>query len=307
MKLALVFVFLIFSIPARAGEITIASFNCYWLFQTSSSWYAKTRGDQPYSEAISGVAKVIKSLDADIIGLQEIQNKAVIADLTKAIKALGKDYKYSWVGKAGGQNVALLSMYKSVGEPILKFEDREGYLLEAGPTDAESDTAASKAIRVDLDVDGVTLPVFVTHLKSQLPQQSAGYLGSDNQRKAQASIIRRLILPLIKSGKRFVVMGDLNAGLGSPTLRRIRGFDDVGADLIQPALIERKASGAKYPTPLFSGNRWSHVHQGRTKLIDHILLAPAFNKRDVKSGRVLFSHPKTVSDHGAVVIKVKID
>ena len=123
-----------------------------------------------------------------------------------------------------------MSKFPAVGQPILAYPDeRESYDSDLDPG-GETDTGLSKVLRVDLDVGGgTTFTVLVLHLKSQIGDYKA-----DEQRLAQASIVRRLTLPWIKERRLFAVMGDLNADLGSPTLKRVRGWDDVQAGLVQP-------------------------------------------------------------------------
>jgi endonuclease/exonuclease/phosphatase family metal-dependent hydrolase len=147
----------------------------------------------------------------------------------------------------------------------------------------------SKVLTVHLDINGTELSVMVLHLKS-----GRGGLTSDQQRIAQASIIRRVTLTWIQDARHFVVMGDLNADIGRPSLRRIRGRDDVQADLIQVAHADE-----------FTGDKWTQWFDGRGYYIDHILMSPSL-RGWLRQASVLFGHAPTISDHFPLVTVVDV-
>ena len=79
----------------------------------------------------------------------------------------------------------------------------------------------------------------------------------DQQRIAQASLVRRHSLPAINEGAFVIVAGDLNDGRGEPALRRIRGLDDIWPDLIE-------TGEARYFSEDDVDTRWTYV-PGRAK------------------------------------------
>lgn len=286
-----------FSSVVASKEVTLATFNTFWLFDDKAphlKWWTDQRGKegQTYSEAINAVAIAIKALDADVVALQEVENDGVVKDLQEKLASIGVSYPFRWISKGKdnqtGQDVALLSVFDTTGTVINEYDDREGYLTEQDAGNEKS-TGLSKVIRVDLKIGDKELPVFVLHLKSQ----RGGY-ESDRQRLAQASIVRRITLPLIHGGFPFVVMGDLNADRGSAALLRLRGFDDIYSDLYQP--VHNKH---------FSGDKWTYRYKGRTQQIDHILLSPLLRK-SVKQGLIIRHDGEAVSDHFPVVLKIEI-
>ena len=285
--------------PANSAEVKFATFNVYWLFDDKAphkKWWDDFRGKtgQTYDQAIAAVAAVIKKTEADVIGLQEVEHDDVVKDLQVALKAMGVDYPHRWTGKGAdnttGQDVAMLSRFPADGAPVLEHPgERETYLTEIDRGN-EKTTGLSKVLRVNIKIGNETLPVFVLHLKSQ----RGGY-ESDQQRQAQSSIIRRLTLPLIRNGQRFIVMGDMNADRGSQSLRRLRGLDDVEADLVQP--IHLKA---------FMRHKWTYWYGGRGQQIDHVLVSPALAKA-VKSGRVVYGHDRSASDHNPLILTLDLN
>jgi len=285
---------------AQARNVSFASFNLFWLFNEVAphkKWWDEQRGEmgQTYQQALSLLAVKIKEFDTDVLAVQEIENEAVLDDLIDKLSSVGLDYDHTWISKGAdnttGQDVAILSKFPAFsGESIIREypNERESYLTE-NDRGNEDDMRLSKALRVDLNINGQQIPIFVFHLKSQ-----RGGIESDNQRLAQASIVRRITLPLIKDDMKFVVMGDLNADRGSPTLLRLRGFDDIYADLVQPVHNDK-----------FSGDKWTYKYDGRTEQIDHILLSPALRK-SVVSGKISYGHDDKTSDHKPIIIVLDI-
>ena len=286
-------------VSAFSKDIRFVSFNTFWLFDDQpphAKWWEKNRKamGQTYNQALTLVAEAIKKTNGDVVALQEIENQDVLDALNVKLSELSVTYPYSWISNGSdrptGQDVAILSKYPKAQNGLLVRDykrQRETYLTENDPGN-EKDTGLSKALRVDLDIDNKTVPVFVFHLKSQLGGNEA-----DQQRLAQASLVRRITLPLIVNNATFIVMGDMNADRGSPTLRRIRGFDDIYADLVQPIYSDK-----------FTGDRWTYKYIGRTQQIDHILLSPNLRKSLI-SGSVHYGHDKATSDHFPVILNVR--
>ena len=283
-----------------AKEVIFASFNTFWLFDDKPphmKWWSEQRGKQgqTYNEALALVAEAIRNTNADVIALQEVENIKVLKDLNNKLKTLSVEYKYLWISKGAdnftGQDVALLSKFpKFTDSNVVQSypNEREFYLTE-NDIGNESDTGLSKALRVDLDINNKKLSVFVFHLKSQ-----SGGSVSDNKRIAQASIVRRITLPLINKNESLIVLGDLNADRGSPTLLRLRGFDDIYADLIQPVHSKQ-----------FETDKWTYKYQGRTKQIDHILLSSDLRNK-IASGKINYDHNYSTSDHFPIIITLEL-
>lgn len=284
----------------QAAETTFASFNTFWLFDQQAphqKWWHEQRGKmgQSYDEALNKVALAIHKTQSDVVALQEVENLGVLKALNAKLRALGVDYPYVFISKSGdrftGQNVALLSKFPQApnGRYIQAYPDEyEGYLTE-NDRGNEDQTSLSKVLRVDLEIENEIYSVFVLHLKSQRGGDPA-----DRKRLAQASIVRRLTLPLIQQKQKVVVMGDLNADRGSPTLNRLRGLDDIYSDLYQP--VHHKH---------FKDDRWTYKYKGRTQQLDHILLSPALRKAMV-GGYIQYGHDHLTSDHFPMIIRLEL-
>lgn len=128
-----VLIALIFSITLNATNLKIASYNVENLFDLT---YDKTEYDEfipnskslwnqkTFNTKLNNLIKVIKDIDADIIALQEIENKDLIELLVKKIP----EYKYFSFAKYPNSavGVAFLSKIKIKNSSIIdvKFENR---------------------------------------------------------------------------------------------------------------------------------------------------------------------------------------
>ena len=168
---------------------------------------------------------------------------------------------------------------------------REGYYAETDDPNSEDNTGISKGMKVAFQAQGREFHLYVVHFKSE-----RGFSESDEQRIAQASIVRRHSLPRINAGEHVIVAGDLNDHRGQPTLRRVRGFDDVWPDLIQ-------TGNTRYFKKDELGERWTHQFQGMRHQIDHILLSPSINDATSKiRARVHAHNNPDISDHRPLVV-----
>ncbi len=301
----------------NAKPITIATFNCEFLttpkvhikyglpFSIKKAkkseqvqWEKTNFRKNKYLESAKEVAKVIKSINADIISLTEVGDESDIKILVKQIKALGLDYKHTAIGTSKDtitkQNVAVLSKFPLVNL-ISPIPGRESYLQELDDSDTEASTGVSKGLRVTAKVNDKNIIIYSLHFSSE-----RGGHEKDMQRIAQASIVRRHMLPSLINNEMIIVAGDLNEKRGQPTLLRIRGFDDIYPDLIQTGL-------AKYFKSSKLDTRWTYSYMGIRQQIDHILLSDEIKLKTKRSGiksKTITHNNKKASDHKPFIITI---
>lgn len=226
-------------------------------------------------QASLATAAVIKRINADVIALVEVGPPADIEVLRAALQTLGVDYAHVAVcdsaDTATHQHVAVFSR-RAFAYVERKIPGRELYYREEDDPESEDDTGISKGLRVGLKVNDQLIHLFVTHLISE-----RGGAESDAQRIAQASLIRRNYLPLLQRGQHVIVAGDLNEHTNQPTLRRIRGFDDIEADLLQ-------TGAAKYFDPQKLDTRWTSTYLGVREQVDHILISGSLKDATLPGG-----------------------
>ncbi|GIW81043.1 MAG: hypothetical protein KatS3mg105_2850 [Gemmatales bacterium] len=280
-RLLLVCAALLLSAAHSSADLKIATFNCEWLVRShlymkydikQEEWVKLPKEDREkkWEAARSAVANVIKDIDADVLALCEVGTISDVQALRERIADLGgRRYPHFWVSKTSGPlKVAIFS--------TLPFQSRsseipgtEWYDEELDANSDERQATVTRGLSVAIDYRGERLHLFACHLKSQLGGHSA-----DAQRLAQASIVRRNYLPLLNAGKHVIVLGDLNAHRQSAVLRRIRGRDDIFADLIQtgrPPVYRPRSSERVFFKDLT--RRWTYEYEGTRQQLDHILIS----------------------------------
>jgi endonuclease/exonuclease/phosphatase family metal-dependent hydrolase len=232
-------------------------------------WNQPGYRDQKFSEAAKAVARFIKQIDADVIGLVEVGSERDVRELLEEVRKLGLDYPYCVVGsrveQRTYQNNAVFSKFE-LKELVAPIPGREAYDAELDDPEAERWTGVRKGLRVSFTAYGQTFHAYVLHLTSERGGHEA-----DARRIAEASIVRRHYLPLLTSGKHLIVMGDLNDRRNEPAIRRIRGRDDIQPDLIQTGRYE-------YFDRDELDTRWTYDFRGALNQIDHVLLSESIEQ-----------------------------
>ncbi|BDS13368.1 endonuclease/exonuclease/phosphatase family protein [Aureispira anguillae] len=313
---------LLISLQFALGQgLKIATFNCEFLVKrkvhmkyglpfnmkyaskaAKQEWQDDRFRQKKFDEATEAVAKHLKTLHADVLGLTEVGNEAEVKLLVEALKKQGLNYPYWKVGKsddsATGQHVALLSKYE-LTDVVLSFPNRGLFFVESDKDEVD-ETGLSKAMKATIKVNNSPIHVFLFHLKSE-----RGGEDSDQKRLMQAELARRVMIPYLQKGEHVVVMGDLNSERRHPALLTIRGFNDIEEELIQ--------TGDTYYFENYD-TRWTYNYKGQQDQIDHILLSLSL-KKACKSNNpkqkqwgiktsILPTNNEQVSDHNALIVEL---
>ncbi len=302
----------VLSLPTMSEEVKIATFNTKFLTKEKvhvrfgfplafkkkadkEMWEASGFRDNKFAEAVAIVAPFIDRIDADILVLTEVGN---VADVTKLNQKLETPYPFVEVcectDRNTSQHLAILSRIE-LKDVVYALKGREGYLPELDDPETEKDTGLSKGFRVLVNLGRYEVAIYGIHLISE----TGGY-ASDAQRIAQASLVRRHYLKDIELGRSVIVAGDFNDKRGHPALRRIRGFDDIGPDLIQTGL-------SKYFPKSSVGERWTYEFNGERNQIDHILISSDLRNNIKRRSALIIRAPEDVSDHSPLIITLKTD
>ncbi len=216
---------------------------------------------------LNHIAEVICDLDADILGLQEIENSSIFEALKKRLKRVGCEYRYSAITykKNAPIQVALLSRF-----PITKQKELQ---VSLSPL-------VRNILEVEVDADGTPLTLFVNHWKSK------GRKGVESKRIKYAKTLKKRILSL-PAEKEYIILGDLNSNYNVHlTLdKRINDTDGksglgdvlqttINKKLVQEYQMPKVDRGTHYNTwqELPFKHRWSHKFYGNRSTLDHILL-----------------------------------
>jgi len=259
-----------------AREFKVASYNVENLFDDvvdGSEYDEYIIGKHNWSSRmveikLNHISEVLCELDADIVGLQEIENEAILVRLQKRLKRVGCPYRYRAITTQKRRiaiSIALLSRY-----PILnKREIRVNY----SPYDRN-------ILEAKIDIDGYPLTIFVNHWKAKSRN------GKESRRVIYAKALMKRVERLPK-GSEYIILGDMNSHYDEYRVIDSRLNDTRGKTAINHILnsiIDDKMVSEEniillddklhynlwleLPPPY----RWSHNYYGRKGAIDHILL-----------------------------------
>lgn len=216
---------------------------------------------------LNHTAEVICDLDADILGLQEVENDHILQQLITRLKKVGCPYRYSAIThkKDTAIQVALLSRY-----PIAKQSEIE-VSFAAG---------VRNILEVEVDIKGNPLTLFVNHWKSK------AYKGYESKRIKYAKALQSRIAKMPEQ-KEYIILGDFNSDY-NVYLTLEKKIDDtngktafndilktkVGAYLVEEDEMFKADRGVHYTLwkELPVDERWSHKFYGKKSSLDQIVL-----------------------------------
>lgn len=216
---------------------------------------------------LNHTAEVICDLDADILGLQEVENANILRQLLARLDRVGCPYRYSAISSKRGAaiQVALLSRY-----PVIRQRDIQ---VSYSPR-------TRNILEVEVEIEGTPLTVFVNHWKSK------AYKGYESKRIAYAKTLQSHIAKMPEK-KEYIILGDFNSDYNvhltlEKKLNDTKGrtaFNDVLRTKVGPYLVEEgemvmAAKGVHYTLwkELPVDQRWSHNFYGKRSSIDQIVL-----------------------------------
>ena len=227
---------------------------------------------------LNHVAEVICDLDADILGLQEIENAQIFEQLKKRLSRVGCGYRYSAITskKNAPIQVALLSRF-----PIKKQKELE---VSYSPH-------IRNILEVEVTIDGEPLLVFVNHWKSR------AYRGVESKRIKYAKVLKAR-LDTVSSSKAYIVLGDFNTDYdahlslekkindtkGKTGLHHILGVAE-GRFLVDESSMIKGLKGSHYTLwkELALDQRWNTKFYGKKGTADHIVLPSAlFDQKGIE-------------------------
>jgi len=273
------FTLLLFVTSLLLGDnmLKIATYNVENLFDLQRSGheykeyipYTKANwNDRTYKIKLRNTAKVIKDINADIIGLQEIESLKALKDLRYTLKRMGLYYQYYKIAnlKETTIKVAILSKIPFIytTEIAVKQSYRYRNILEA-----------------KFKIDGEDLYVLVNHWKSKA--------GPESMRIVSAKKLRKRFEELGKE-KNIIALGDFNSDYEENIrFKRKRKLNDTdGITGINNVLgtINHKNSAAEtkidgydfynlwYDEP-DREKRFSYIYRKKKEAMDNILVTAA--------------------------------
>jgi predicted extracellular nuclease len=264
------------------GNTKIASFNVLNYFNGNGTHQAGAAGGFPTSRGATTLfeldrqtAKEISALsamNADIVGLSEIENDAgtasALADLVAALNAAvgAGTYAYVDTGVIGTDQIKVALIYKpAVVTPVAAWQ-----IITTGVDPRFIDTKNRPSLAQTFQRNGTTekIIVVVNHLKSKssgcddVSDPDLGDLQgvcNGTRTKAAAALVDWLATDPTHSGSpNFLLIGDMNAYTFEDPIRTF-----IGGGLVN---LEQRFGGLA---------TYSYVFNGEAGYLDHALSAPA--------------------------------
>jgi len=268
-----------------AKPFKVATYNVENLFDAKyqgSEYKSYIPGKHNWNERIveiklNHVAEVICDIDAEIMGLQEIENMHIFSQLQKKLLRVGCGYKYAAITTKKGApiQIALLSRFpiKKQRELQVSYSPRVRNILE-----------------VEVSVRGKSLWLFVNHWKSR------AYNGVESKRMKYAKVLKKR-LDTFPNSRPYIVLGDFNTDYDAHLnlehkindTKGKTGLHDVikivkGGNLVSEYAMFQNLKGHHYTLwkELELEKRWNTKFYGKKGTADHILLSPAlFDKKNI--------------------------
>jgi endonuclease/exonuclease/phosphatase family metal-dependent hydrolase len=258
-------------------EVKIASYNVENLFDMNKDGneYEEyiPNGDAGWTQEIyraklRNTAQAIRGVNADIIGLQEIESETALKDLKAELNRQGLYYRYHLFArnKSSTVNTALLSRY-----PI-----QSGWRHPISHNGKMRDILEAK-----IDINGQSLRVFVNHWKAKS--------GPESKRIFSAKRLTHRLAEL-STNEPYVLLGDFNSHYEEyKTFLKSRKHNDTeGVTGINHVLktIDQEGNPITYATlkegyhynlwyDLPQEKRWSHQYRGKGEGLDNIIISPS--------------------------------
>ncbi len=269
--------------------ITVATYNIRNLYDSDDCPYHSddTTPAKPRSE-MERVAKVIRRMNADVVALQEVENRGYLQRfLDVFLSDMGYEYVVHFEGNdLRGSDVCLISRIP-IG-PVTSYRHLRF------PKDSDHKRSFSRDIlqvRVEPN-GGKAFDMFVVHLKSNHDGRKYAEPVRVNESKALRGILDGILRN--DSSASFVVCGDFNDTWESETLKTVVGTGEYALRSFADQLPE--------------DTRITYNRKPYLSMIDFILCSPAMASRYVdKSYTVRDSTLEASgSDHNPVLAKFKL-
>ncbi len=241
------------------------------------------------TQTVNDVAQIIKDLDLDLIGVQEIASVSSFNQLLKQLPGWQGVLSSDTYGNGNYQKTGILykTDFISVGS-IKNILENDGYAFPRPPLEAYVQIKDLDSVKFDFNL-------IVLHLKAK------GGSDNENRRRAAINELKQFITNEIAKGADpdFVVLGDWNDVLNDP--------DSLNVFL--PLLNEPEMF--IFLTAALSG-QYSYINNIYKSLIDHIMITkdaqPEYGQGECNVlylDQEYYSYPNNVSDHRPVMARFK--
>jgi endonuclease/exonuclease/phosphatase family metal-dependent hydrolase len=291
---AILFASVIFC-PAVAGTFRVATYNVenYLDQPTESRTHVKS------AEAKAKIRESIRTLNPDVLALEEMGGTNALLELRTALKSDGQDFPFWEHVQSFDTNihVAVLSKLPIVAR---RPHTNDFFLLDGRRFQVKRGFA-----EVDIQAaTNFTFTLLAAHLKSQLATPDAD---EAEERLGEAKVLRSLIDARFAKdpNARLIVLGDFNDVKDSASTREIIGRGKFKLTDTRPA--ERNGDNAPGEPPYFEPRNvaWTYFYgkNDTYSRIDYVLLSPAMKRSWRADETYILASPNwgLGSDHRPVV------
>ena len=275
-------------------KVRIATYNCKNYFLSPESTSVKPARER------RALARVINTVNADILCLQEVENRSVLDEINQN---LSNPYDYCLVENGNsnrGINVGIMSRLifdgQSHKETHLKGKNKQ--LLYDYQTERCKATKSLSAVKFQRDlfltefnIKGKTLLLFNTHLKSRRNYQRLKH-DADTIRWSEASMIREILSQYISKPDCLVLLaGDLNQRNDGESIKPLTDWAELRDPIYEDIEINDPAA--------------TTFHSKPKERIDYVL--PALNLYDYYVPGSAKIHKSTIARKASDHFPVSID
>jgi endonuclease/exonuclease/phosphatase family metal-dependent hydrolase len=308
----------------------IANFNVENLILPDTRYYDReilTRDD--YDAKVNWIASVFNRAKPDIIGVEEVWSDEALADAVGRslhfagnahIVAPGASKAENLKGRVAQRpRLGLISRFPVADVmSISHFPDTARIHIPLRVTDGSItdvpvtiDQFQRPVLKARINLEAMSILVFVAHLKSKGPMIGPGEDGQDPWlasmgmaratmvRAAEAVALRHLILnELVRSKTPVIVLGDMNDGPDAASTQIVCGAPPDERSTSHEREI--KWDTVLYPTYRIAAQRSSSIHthifNGERDILDQILVSEEFYSRNRNRVGTVMRHG-VINDH----------
>jgi endonuclease/exonuclease/phosphatase family metal-dependent hydrolase len=278
---------------ATAETLTLATYNVENYGLANRITEAGFRPEYPKPEAQkAALRKVIRSLNADVLILQEMGPQPFLDELRRDLRADGCDYPHAALALGPDQERHVAVLSKRPLKDVVTLADLEFAYFGA------KERVKRGLLQATIETEAGDLALFALHLKSQLTDR-ADDPESATRRSGEARAIRDAILKRFPDPAHasFVVLGDCNDTRDSRAVQHLQRRGEARVSVLLPAADSR-------------GETWTYAYKRRDTYskVDHIFVSAPLVSVVAGGAAVIFDGDgvSLASDHRPVVVTLRL-
>ncbi|HEX7859943.1 MAG TPA: endonuclease/exonuclease/phosphatase family protein [Verrucomicrobiae bacterium] len=280
-----------------AGTLAVATYNLEFYVDQP------TLGNEAKSElARSIIRQSIRTINPDVIALQEVGTTNALLELRSALKKVGIDFPH-WEHVRGYDTNLHVAFLSKLPFTAVRHHTRDSYLHRGRRFHV---LRGFGEVEVEFEKRRITL--MTTHLKSKRQSAEAD---QEEIRLEEAMLLREKIDQYLQRDARgnLIVLGDFNDGVGTRVYSTLMGRGKNRLFDTRPN--EQNGDSLPNPNPRFDPRRivWTHYYAKEElySRIDMVLLSPALQKfyRPEQSYVLAMKDWGAGSDHRPVCVKLE--